>query len=132
MHLFVLNTEMIKRSRGRYTDKQIKRCSQLGGAFGKEVDKIFQKSITEQQATGVGPKQANKTSNEDLEEFFDLYGPEGLFRYQPDRNPRHLPQTTPIGELKHPFLLGQFLLKASTNMEAWQTIRDRTRRLLEQ
>ena len=32
---------MLKHSRGRYTDEQVARCSQMGGAFGREIDRLF-------------------------------------------------------------------------------------------
>ena len=70
--------EMLKRSRGTYTNAQVQRCCQLCGAFGRYLDDIFMTSVT---ATDQRPKKPCHQSTKydtDVQQFLEGYKDECL------------------------------------------------------
>ena len=58
MYYFAL--EILLRSRGQYTPQQLKRCAQMSGTFGKEIDNILSDSGIGHFAQRKGHGRATK------------------------------------------------------------------------
>ena len=50
--MFLIVKEMLKHSRGRYTDKQILRTSKIVGQTGKRLDEIMAQSVASNHLSG--------------------------------------------------------------------------------
>ena len=79
-------SEMLKKSRGQYTDKQIKRCSQLGGEFGREFLRLLSENIAlGHEASGQKP---NNVYKQDITLAIKELHNDALFDYVPPRHYR--------------------------------------------
>ena len=68
--------EMLKRSREMYTKVQVQRCSQVSGAFGRDLDVIFLSSIA--GSTVKSSKRRHAKFEGDVQHFCVAYKDEDL------------------------------------------------------
>ncbi|XP_077996732.1 uncharacterized protein LOC144453084 [Glandiceps talaboti] len=84
-----LNNEFkdsLKHSRGRYTELQVKRLSQMGGSFGNTIDNLYQKNIAETHVRQSEGGKPNYNSKLDVKKFVAEYKEDMLFDKLPGRN----------------------------------------------
>ena len=110
---------MLMRSRGNYTDKQVYRCSHLGGDFGKVVHKLFC------QAMGMSPdsKPRHKKASshhEDVKKFARDFQRDALFDYVPLRHHVGFANYEHSTSLKDPIRLGMKLSRLSKDLDFWR------------
>ena len=79
-----LFSDMLRNSRGNYTPAQIDRCSKMGGGFGKEIDRLFNKTVCNIESSYQQRKRST-SYKDDLVRFVDEYQKEALFDYCPPR-----------------------------------------------
>ena len=77
---------MLKRAKGNYTPKQILRCAQISGAFGRQLDRIFTRSGLGSMDT-KRDKVRDKAFQRDLPLFVEVYTGGHLCRYTQARRP---------------------------------------------
>ncbi|CAH1242413.1 Hypp6676 [Branchiostoma lanceolatum] len=77
--------EMLKHSRGQYTDKQVQRVSEMSGSFGRLLDRLFPQA-------GPGSMTYGSTFSHDgryaadIAKFVKEFKGDGLFEYLPGRS----------------------------------------------
>ena len=120
MTLLILS-EMLKRSRGRYTPKQVERCAQLGGAFGKEIDRLFTNS-------GIGDFMTRDTKvhkipyEEDVQHFVREFQDDALLDYLPGREHKGFENFLYSTKILSPQTLGRKLHALSKTLDKWRRI----------
>ena len=77
---------MMKRSRGRYTEKEVQRCAEMGGAFGKDLDRLLTSAgvVTFDDSFSRSDSQKRRQI-EDIKEFVRDYRSDNLFGNVPGR-----------------------------------------------
>ena len=116
---------MMKRSRGQYTPQQVKRCSQLGGEFGKEFHSLVSDSLG-LPIKEMTRKASNKYKN-DLKLFVREFSPDALFDYIPGREHKGFSDFVAKQALRSPYKLGKKLADLSTQMDFWRRRAQRAR-----
>lgn len=112
---------MLKHSRGRYTDQQVERCAKMGGAFGRQIDRLFTHS-------GLGffdPQAFNARPNryrDDIAIFTQEYQQDALFDYIPGRNHQGFNNFSCYYHIRKPWQFGQKLQKLSSKMDRWKQV----------
>lgn len=113
---------MMKHSRGKYTNKQVDRCAQMGGAFGKKVDEIF-------TASGLGSfetfsKMKRPSHSQDILLFTKEYLPDALFDYIPIRHHTGFQHfcLKSVSCIKKPGDMGKKLEDLSRQVDLWREI----------
>ncbi|KAK3107416.1 hypothetical protein FSP39_014037, partial [Pinctada imbricata] len=74
-----LNNEFktnLKECHGRYTDKQIHRCSKLVGKLGKDTERIYQYNIVQKPVIHCHSSEVDNTKN--IKKFLELYMPQNM------------------------------------------------------
>ena len=121
--LFVLISEMLKRANGNYTEKQILRCTQMSGTFGRQLDRVFTKSGLGAMETRRD-KVREKAFQKDLSLFVEECGRRNLCCYKPGR--RAHKGFADIGvdaHITNPIAMGQKMVYLSTRMDNWRRLR---------
>ncbi|XP_038047575.1 uncharacterized protein LOC119721568 [Patiria miniata] len=115
--------DMLLRSRGRYTPKQVQRCAQMSGAFGKQIDRLITDGGLGDLVQGNGSKtrHANK---KDVLDFVKEFQKDLLFVYHPGRYHRGFEEYAYSTGIKSPDLLGRKLRKTAEVMDMWKNITD--------
>ena len=110
----------MKRSRGRYTEKEVQRCAEMGGSFGKDIDKILNHagvlSFTESSSSRAGFK---KRQQEDIMAFVNQFNADKLFSFVPNRSHVGLEAFQYINKIKQPLKLGKKLRVLSEVLDDW-------------
>ena len=81
---------MLKRSNGRYMEKQTKRCAQMTGAHGKLIDKI----LMEASMSDYSYKNHDGYRS-GADKFVEEYMDDGLFEYVPGGFNKHFKEFHP-------------------------------------
>lgn len=123
--------EMMKHSRGQYSDLQIDRCSHIAGSFGKEMDRLMSCA----GFGNIGPADARRSSHSspaycrDVQKFVEEYIADGLFSYAPGRTFKGFKDFIPQrhSRVKAPFRLGLKLHELAADMDYWEGIARATR-----
>ena len=110
--------EMLKHSRGRYTDAQVKRCSQLSGEYGKLFHSTFAQSIG--KGHPLTHKKSNSPYKKDLEVFVEDFQGDALFDYLPVREHKAFPEFVWTQKIKDPVKLGKKLKAHSQTLDFWK------------
>ena len=116
--------EMLKHSRGRYTEDQVARCAQMGGAFGQQIDRLFTLAGLGQFDTREVRARPN-WYHEDIRTFCDEYQESALLDYLPGRQPEGFETFTFNRHIKQPWKMGQKLKTLSQKMDTRKEIRRR-------
>ena len=122
---------MIKASRGRYTAKQIERCSKLSGGFGKEVDHLFQTALRGGEDSSATTRyhrgQFHRKYDKDIESFVEGYQVHKLVEFGANRQPSLLPK---IGDstIYAPYAVGKDIKKKCKDLDDWLRVGDETRK----
>ena len=122
---------MLKHSRGHYTDQQVARCAQMGGAFGRQVDRLFTLAGLGQYDSRDVYKRPN-WYKEDIRAFTEEYQEYALTDYLPGRQPAGFKDFVFDISIKSPRQLAQKVLQFSTDMDTRQALRRRQREPVEQ
>ena len=109
---------MLKRGRSHITDKQVKRCSQIGGEFGKNFDKMVSESLG--TTVSFTYRKNPQKYQRDLEVFVAEFQKADLFDVKPGRCHKAFPAFTAHTPLKDPEKLGRHLRKLSHDMDLWR------------
>ena len=80
-------SEMLKRSRGIYTERQVQRCAEMSGAYGKDVSRILAATTQHHENRPGQTKKATVLAG-DVLKFTKIYGGDGLLSYVPGRSHR--------------------------------------------
>ncbi|XP_078141846.1 uncharacterized protein LOC144539769 [Centroberyx gerrardi] len=113
--------EMAHRSRGMYTDRQIQRCAETSGAFGKDLDRIFAvagvgNSVSPQFSSG----SAHKRIQADVAQFVSEYGKDGLFAFLPGRSHQGFDEFTYPRNIRDPQRMGELMKSFAKDMDLWR------------
>lgn len=114
----ILISEMMKRSRGQYTDKQVMRCSQLGGEFGREFHRLVSENMG-MGHEGIGKKSSN-IYQKDVVACVKELQPDALFDYCPPREHKAFPGFVRSSQIKDPQKLGRHLNRLSEDLDFWR------------
>ncbi len=109
---------MLKRSRGNYTPKQVKRCSQLGGEFGKEFSRLVSEAMGVKLHASYKKKPARY--KRDIRVSMDEFTKDGLFDIMPGREHKSFPGFLAQTPVKDPRKLGQRLAVLSKENDLWK------------
>ena len=111
---------MVRRSRGKYTETQLQRCSKMGGAFGQEVDRLLLRGVGMDYC---GQAAHGKThQSQDVPLFVRDMQPEALFDYIPPRTVKGFDSIPSHSVLTNPHLLGQKLHALCREMDCWSFV----------
>ena len=119
-------SEMLKHSRGRYTDEQVSRCAQMGGAYGRHIDKLFTLAGLGQFDSRDMKKQPN-WYKEDIRVFTEEYQEHALLDYLPGRQPDGFRDFVFDRSIRMPRKLGEKLISLSLDMDTNEMLRRRHR-----
>ena len=113
---------MAKHCRGRYTDKEIQRCAQMSGAYGKSVDSIFAEAgLLDKEADSVSHKPHFK---KDIAKFVSEYQQDALVDYLPttDRIHRGFKNYERTVGLPRPRDMALKILQLSQDLDLWREL----------
>lgn len=113
-----LFSEMLKSSRGVYTDKQVSRASKMCGAFGKEVQRLFHASLGDGLEYQTTRKQPARYGKDILALVNDLQK-EALFDYLPPREHSGFQQFVHTNKIKSPLKMGRRIHELNVDMDFW-------------
>ena len=111
-------SEMLKRSRGRYTPDQIRQVAIMSGAFGSSVQRGVEKAL------GMLPPCSRQHHNtkyrSDVHKFSKLMKTRQLFEYVADRSAGHFQQFNHTKAINEPAKLGHRICELSTKLDFWR------------
>lgn len=109
---------MLKRARGQYTDKNVERCSQVVGEFGKQ----FSRLVSEAVGAGVMSNYKKDTPRykRDIEVFVEQFSPCAFFDVRPGRAHPTFKEFVAEQTLKDPEKFGAKLLEHSHTLDIWR------------
>ena len=108
-------TEILKRRRGRYTEKQIDMAGKMAGPLTRELDRIFAEQIAEHNVLGSGKQEADYCS--DVKKVVSTYQGYRLFDNVPGRKHSAFPDFSYPSQLKDPMKLKKRLTLHLANMD---------------
>ena len=113
---------MLKRSRGNLTHKQILRCAQMSGAFGRQLDRIVTTSCLGDMLTSVYTAP-EKPYVRDIPLVVEEYGRRKLCAYKPQRTPhRGFVGLTNSGKIYKPISMGKKIRDLAQRMDDWRRL----------
>lgn len=118
---------MLKGARGMYTDKQISRSSKMGGAYGKQVDRVFYTTLgqgLEYQTTRKRPSHYDA----DLKVFVRELKTDALFDYIPPREHSAFREFKANNRIQGPRKMGFRLRELSGDLDFWKRAAERRHR----
>lgn len=72
----------MRKARGLYTDEHVARCSQLGGQFSKDLEKMFSENVGSDRLDFI---RDGNVDNSDVKVFLENYGDDELWAFKPGR-----------------------------------------------
>ena len=103
-------SQMAMHSRGRYTEKQLERCSKLTGGFGRDMAKAFDNLVESQSARMSTPSaKTYEILKGDCRLFFQRFKDDKFFEHTPGRQVANMPAIDSTCRIKTPYLLGRYL-----------------------
>ena len=119
IYFFFLPVEMLKHSRGNYTPNQLQRCSRMGGAFGKEMQRVFQEAMCLGD-TFLAKRSHTARYYNDLKTFVNEFASEALVDYVPPRSHRAFPNFVLDTGIKSPRKLGRHIRALNDDLDFWR------------
>jgi hypothetical protein len=119
---------MLKNSRGQYAEAHVRRCSRLGGGFGREIDRMFHAAMFGYESYTKRPKHKPHYAH-DVMQFVEEFRSDGLFDYFPPREHDAFPQYVDnSNRIKSPIRFGRHLVSLSEDIDYWRHRASRARR----
>lgn len=87
----IVITELLKHSRGRYTQEQVSRVSRMAGPFARQLDTIYENQVSETYVQDTH-KERSVHYRRNIPEFINEYQDAGLFDCVPGRQHAHFPK----------------------------------------
>ena len=115
---------MLKRSRGNYTEKQIARCAQLSGTFGREMDRLFTEAGLGHFVTPNVHARSHNRYAEDIATFVAEFQKDGLLEYIPGRHHKGFKNFEHKQTIRDPQRLAHHLMRLAENMDDRRDLRD--------
>ena len=115
--------EMLKRSKANITPLHASRCAEMGGAFGKELDRLFQ--LSGHLDFLLPYSRSHKADHtDDVKQFVTSLLPRNLFGYEPGRVHRGLADldVPRLTSLREPTKLGKKLRQLTDDLDSWRDI----------
>ncbi len=110
---------MVRHSRGRYTERQLDRCSKLSGAFGHEVGRLMQ-----HVGGRHGRVASRRGSSSDVRHFVTELLPDALLAYVPGREVQGIDIPQKSRSLRSPDKMGLRLRELSREKDFWAVMED--------
>ena len=107
---------MLKNARGNYTDREIGRCAQMSGPFGKQLDNMFTSAGIVDMRSHPTKKRSNAYLA-DIKRFVQEYQAEALCDYIPGRNHDGFEEYQQTNRIKSPTALGRNLFAKSQHLD---------------
>lgn len=89
LHGDIIFVENLKHGRGKYTEKQVERCSYLTGNVVQSLDRAFANNLGEVDVLDYGRGKDKKV--EEVASFVEEYREDQLFSKMPGRAHAHFP-----------------------------------------
>lgn len=106
-----------------YTDKQIDRCAQMTGSFGKELDRLFQASGIGKSATHhLASASISKKHKADIAKFVREYKKDKLLAFIPGRIHKGFENFTYRQSIKDPQKMGRTMRSLAEQMDDWRSL----------
>ena len=117
-------SDMLKRCHGQYTTETIQRCSQMSGAFKKELSRLLRTSMTG-DAHDKHHEYHRRTPKyvEDLKVMMEEYRDDELFKYVKGRKHKGFVDFRRSSSVKNPYKLGVQLKDLSWQLDRWRRLR---------
>ena len=116
---------MLRRSKGQYTAKQINRCAQMSGPFGKEMERIMTSSQLGHYSTNPRHSSLSRRVVEDVATFVAEFTNDGLFDCRPGRSHHGFEDFAYEAKIEEPIKMGG-KMKTSVDIDSWDdTLRRR-------
>lgn len=125
LHKHFLVSEMLKRSRGRYTDEQVMRCAKMSGAFGKEVDRLFSTAgLVEAVGTAHKTERSRKYIS-DISKFVKEYRKDALHDYLGGRCHQKFSNFKISNNIVNPRAMARQIVNLCKERDLWRLITER-------
>jgi hypothetical protein len=109
---------MLKKSRGVYTEMQLRRCAEMSGAYGKEINQVL--SMTAMHKEHQSGNRQNTVLQKDVIVFTQMFASDGLLSYIPGRSHKGVKEFST--SLKKPALMSKRLRALSRDMDMWKRL----------
>lgn len=111
---------MMKRSHGKYTDKEVQRCAKMGGDFGKDLDKL----LTNAGVVSFEDSRSSRDSHKkrqvlDIKAFVKEYQSDDLFSNVPGRFHEGLNNFRYKNTVEKPVNMGRKMRRLAEDMDRW-------------
>ena len=115
-----LFVEILKHSRGRYTDDQVQRAGKMAGPLTRELDKVFAHNIGECHTQTSSRKDPDYT--QDIQKFIATYRKKKLFDYIPGREHSAFPKFKFQPTIDNPKKLKAKIKEIMKNMDSARNV----------
>ncbi|XP_035687479.1 uncharacterized protein LOC118423433 [Branchiostoma floridae] len=114
--------DMLKHSRGQYTDTQVQRCAEMSGPFGRELDRVFTAAGLGSYITHASTFSHDGRYQADIDRFVSDFKGDGLFAYLPGRQHTGFEDYTYNSRIRQPEKMGGKLRQLAKEMDLWADI----------